>query len=234
LEVNLDITESKQAEEALRKAHQELERRVQERTAALAKANANLLEEIHQHEQAESVLYRLAAIVESSGEAIIGKTLEGTITSWNASAEQLFEYSASEAKGCSISMLVPPDRSQEEARLWDTLRHGERIRHLETVRLKKDGSRIDVSLTMSPVLDKAGQVIGASTIVRDITDRKQNEAQIASSLREKEVLLKEIHHRVKNNLQIISSLLNLQSKYIHDKRALAAFQESRDRIRSMR
>ena len=118
---------------------------------------------------------RLAAIVESSEDAIIGKTLEGRILSWNAGAERLFGYAAHEAIGELILLLIPPDRLDEERLLMERLRRGERIEPFETVRLSKQGRRIDISLTISPIRDSAGRVIGASKIARDITARRQAE-----------------------------------------------------------
>jgi two-component system, chemotaxis family, CheB/CheR fusion protein len=136
--------------------------------------------------QAEEAHSRLAAIVESSGDAIISKTLEGVITSWNASAERLFGYRAEEMIGQPIMILIPPDHRDEETEILERLRRGERIEHFETVRMAKNGQRIDVSLSVSPILDRAGRVIGASKIARDITERKEAEEvlrQIHAELR---------------------------------------------------
>ena len=129
----------------------------------------------------------LAAIVASSDDAIMSKTLDGRITSWNRGAEQLFGYSAHEAVGRSIHLIVPEDARNEEARILERLRHGDRIDHLEVVRLRKDGRRVDVEVTISPVHDRHGHVIGASTTARDITMRKEWETSLAQaneSLRE--------------------------------------------------
>jgi len=119
---------------------------------------------------------RLAAIVEGSDDAIIGKTLEGTIVSWNAAAERLYGYAPSEVLGRSIALVVPPELPDELPRILGRIRRGEQIEQYETVRVRKDGSRLYVSLTISPVRDAAGTVIGASTIARDITRRKRAEA----------------------------------------------------------
>ena len=123
----------------------------------------------------------MAAIVESSDDAILSKDLNGTIQSWNAGAERIFGYSAEEAIGQPISLLVPPERREEEAATLQRLRQGQRVEHLETVRVAKDGRRIDASVTVSPIRDYAGQVIGASTIARDITGRKLAEEALADS-----------------------------------------------------
>jgi PAS domain S-box-containing protein len=128
---------------------------------------------IGERRQAEELRQRLASIVESSEDAIIGKTLEGIITSWNASAERLYHYSAEEAVGRSISILVPPDRPDEVPSILDRLKRGERFEHYETRRVKKDGTVINVALTISPIKNSAGTIIGAATIARDITDRRQ-------------------------------------------------------------
>ncbi|MFL5732892.1 MAG: PAS domain-containing protein [Chloroflexia bacterium] len=128
--------------------------------------------------QAAEAMLRLAAIVESSDDAIIGKTLEGTITSWNAGAEQIYGYSASEAIGRHISMLVPSEVEESLEQIFESLRRGERVSHFETVRVTKDGRRINVSLTVSPVKDGTGRVIGASAIARDITERKVLEEKL--------------------------------------------------------
>jgi PAS domain S-box-containing protein len=176
---------------------------------------------------------QLAGIVASSDDAIIGKTLEGVITSWNGGAERLYGYAADEVVGQPIALLVPPEWSDELPAILTRLRQGERIQRLETVRRRKDGERLDVALRISPIRDASGQIIGASTIARDITERKQVEAQLKASLQEKEVLLREIHHRVKNNLQVVSSLLNLQAQAIQDPRIRAYFHDSQDRIQSM-
>jgi PAS domain S-box-containing protein len=128
--------------------------------------------------QAEATRAQLAAIVASSDDAIIGKTLAGHIVTWNAGAERMYGYTRAEAEGRPITILVPPDRPDEVPALLDRLRRGERIEHYETVRRRKDGSLVAVSLTVSPILDGAGTVVGASTIARDITARKEAETAI--------------------------------------------------------
>ncbi|MBI3911017.1 MAG: PAS domain S-box protein [Armatimonadetes bacterium] len=131
--------------------------------------------DITERKRAEEALRFLASIVESSDDAIIGKTLDGIIVSWNSGAERMYGYSAEEVKGRSISLLILPERPDELPRILERLRRGERIDHYETVRVRKDGQRIYVSLTISPIQDPEGRVIGASTIARDITERRRAE-----------------------------------------------------------
>jgi PAS domain S-box-containing protein len=142
----------------------------------------NLIEQIThlasiavEREQAEEAQLRLGAIVASSGDAIIGKTLGGVITSWNAGAQRIFGYTAEEAVGRPITMLIPPDRRDEESLIIDRLRRGQSVEPFETVRIKKDAGEIHVSLAISPVKNPAGQIIGASKIARDITERRRAE-----------------------------------------------------------
>jgi PAS domain S-box-containing protein len=120
---------------------------------------------------------RLAAIVSSSDDAIVSKTLDGVITSWNAGAERMFGYTASEAVGRHITLIIPKERHAEEEHVLARLRRGERVEHFETVRMRKDGTAIDISLTVSPVLSATGVVVGASKIARDISDRKRMERE---------------------------------------------------------
>ena len=115
----------------------------------------------------------LSAIVDSSDDAIISKSLDGIITSWNKSAERLFGYTAEEVIGQPITILIPPDRLEEEPEIISRLKRGERVDHFETVRRRKDGSLIDISLTISPVRDASGNIIGASKVARDITESKR-------------------------------------------------------------
>ena len=129
-------------------------------------------------QQAEAIRAQLAAIVESSADAIISKSLTGCIVSWNAGAEQMYGYTRAEAQGRPIAILVPPNRPNEVPAILGRLRQGERIEHYETVRRRKDGTLLDVSLTISPIIDAAGAVVGASSIARDITARKEAEAAI--------------------------------------------------------
>jgi PAS domain S-box-containing protein len=124
---------------------------------------------------------RLAAIVESSGDAIVSKNLDGIITSWNKGAERLFGYSATEAIGRHITLIIPSDRQDEEVLILARLRRGERVDHFETVRIRKDGATVDVSLTISPVRDNRGCVVGASKIARDITRQKHIERALRES-----------------------------------------------------
>lgn len=118
---------------------------------------------------------QLAAIVESSDDAIVGKALDGRITSWNRGAERLFGYAAGEAIGRPISIVIPPDRLDEEVRVLEQVRTGQRVEPFETVRQRKDGSTVDVSVAVSPILNASGAIVGASTIVRDISARRQDE-----------------------------------------------------------
>ena len=134
--------------------------------------------DITDRKRADRVQGHLAAIVESSQDAIISKTLEGIIASWNAGAERIFGYTTAEAVGKPVTMLIPPNREEEERMILSRLRRGERIEHYETVRVTKGGRRIDVALTISPVRDSAGRIIGASKIARDITAKKQTEQRL--------------------------------------------------------
>ena len=122
---------------------------------------------------------RLAAIVESSDDVIVSKTLDGVITSWNRAAERLFGWSAAEAVGRHITLIIPPERHPEEDEVLAKLRRGERVDHFETVRVTKDGRLVDVSITVSPIRDATGRVVGASKIARDISDRRRNELTLA-------------------------------------------------------
>ncbi len=162
----------------LQAAYDEMERRVQERTAELLQTTRNLEAEIAERKLAEEGVARLVAIVESSDDAIIGKTLDGIVTSWNAGAEKIFGYTADEMVGQSILRLIPLDRHHEEKDILNKIRHGESFRHLDTVRLRKDQHPIDVSITTSAVKDATGKIIGASKIARDITERKVAEEKI--------------------------------------------------------
>jgi PAS domain S-box-containing protein len=131
-----------------------------------------------ERKRAGEMLFRLASIVESSDDAIIGKTLDGIITSWNKGAERSYGYSADEVIGQPISIIIPPELDDELPRIMGQLKCGALVHHYETVRVRKDGNRIHVSLTVSPVKDAAGKVVGASAIGRDITERKRAEDQI--------------------------------------------------------
>lgn len=135
----------------------------------------NCFVDITERKQAEQTRGRLAAIVESSDDAMISKTLDGTITSWNDGAAYLFGYTADEAIGRNITLVIPPELLSEEVTLLERLRCGERIEHFDTVRMRKDGTRIDVSVAISPIRNAAGNVIGASKVARDITERKRAE-----------------------------------------------------------
>jgi len=131
--------------------------------------------DITERKRAEQATRLLAAIVESSHDAIVSKSLNGVITSWNKGAERLFGYAAEEAVGQNITLIIPPERRDEERTIVEQLTRGERIDHFETVRMRKDGSLLDVSLTISPMKDASGRVVGASKLARDITERKRAE-----------------------------------------------------------
>jgi PAS domain S-box-containing protein len=151
---------------------------------------------------AEQRLRSLASIVETSDDAIVSKNLDGLITSWNKGAEHVFGYSAKEAIGQPITIVIPGDRQSEEREILTRIRRGERIDHYETVRQRKDGSLIFVSLTVSPVKNAEGRIIGASKIARDITGQKRNQEQIATLAREAE-------HRSKNLLATVLATVTL-------------------------
>jgi two-component system sensor histidine kinase UhpB len=131
--------------------------------------------------KADKAIGLLAAIVDSSEDAIVSKTLEGIITSWNAGAERLFGYTANEAVGQHISLIIPIDRRGEETVIIERVKHGDRIEHFDTVRVRKDKKTFDISLTISPIRDASGKIIGASKIARDITERKQVERELRES-----------------------------------------------------
>ncbi len=135
----------------------------------------SVVEDITERRKAEEAQFRLGTIVDSSDDAIVSKKLDGVITSWNSAATRIFGFTSEEAIGRSITIIIPPNLRHEEATILGRLRRGERIEHYETVRMTKSGRRLDVSLTISPVRDSEGHIIGASKIARDITDRKQAE-----------------------------------------------------------
>jgi PAS domain S-box-containing protein len=143
-----------------------------------------------------------SSVIESSHDAIVTKDLNGIITSWNAGAEHIFGYKPEEVLGKSVTILIPPDHENEEPAILERIRRGERIDHYDTIRMRKDGTRLDISLTISPVRDAAGKIIGASKIARDITTRKRTEAQI-------KYLAGETEHRTKNILATVQAVVQL-------------------------
>ena len=145
---------------------------------------------------------QIASIVESSDDAILSKDLNGIITTWNRGAQRIFGYAAEEVIGKPVTILFPPELQDEEPAILERIRRGERIEHYETVRVRKDGRRVDISLSVSPIKNAGGKIIGASKIARDITERKQSEAQIA-------VLAQEAEHRAKNILATVQATVRL-------------------------
>jgi PAS domain S-box-containing protein len=148
--------------------------------------------DITERKRAEEARGRLAAIVESSDDAIISKTLDGTITAWNRGAEKLFGYSSAEAVGRSMQMLMPPERGDEEPDILTRIGRGESVEHFETIRARKNGERIDVSVTISPIRDSSGAIFAASNISRDVTERKRAEQTTEGSLATAKGALKEL------------------------------------------
>jgi PAS domain S-box-containing protein len=162
------------------------------------------LRKIIQEGNVEALFERmwLASIVEFSDDAIFSKNLDGVITSWNKGAEQLFGYLAEEVIGKPVAILAPPERRGEDYAILERVRLGDRVHNYETIRRRKDGSPIDVSVTVSPIRGAEGTVVGASRVVRDITERKRSEAHIS-------VLTREAEHRAKNLLTNVKAIVRL-------------------------
>jgi PAS domain S-box-containing protein len=160
---------------------------------------------------AEEASQRLAAIVESSDDAIISKDLNGIVTSWNRTAEKIFGYSAAEMIGKPITTIIPPEMHVDETRILATMARGERIEHFETVRLRKDGERIEVSLTVSPVRDASGGIVGAAKIARDITQIRKAERALRTTERLASVgrLAATVAHEINNPLEAVTNLVYL-------------------------
>lgn len=178
----------------------------------------------------------LAAIVESSNDAIISKSLDGIIQSWNAAAERLFGFTAEEAMGQHISLVIPPERLAEENEIIASLAAGNRIEHFETERVRKDGQRIIVSLTISPIKDDSGNVVGASKIVRDVTERKQLTddlqrlaADLLAADRRKNEFLATLSHELRNPLAPMTNMLEVVKRSGDDARILKQAHETIER-----
>ena len=178
----------------------------------------------------------LAAIVESSNDAIVGKTLDGTIRSWNAGAERVFGYTADEAVGKNISLVIPPDRLGEEEQIIARLKAGERIEHFETERRHRDGRLLQVSLTISPIRDESGAVVGASKIARDVTERRRLEdslrslaADLSRADRKKNEFLAMLAHELRNPIAAISNAVRALRLGVSDADAVRSTSEMLER-----
>ena len=169
----------------------------------------NMLLDMTERKQGEHAAALLSAIVDSSEDAIISKDLNGIITSWNESAERLFGYSPQETIGRSITMLMPADRRDEEAEILARLKRGERVDHFDTIRIRKDRSLVPISLTISPIRDSRGCIVGASKIARDITSRKEIEAALKEADRRKDEFLATLAHELRNPLAPIRNALRI-------------------------
>ncbi len=167
---------------------------------------------------------RLAAIVEFSDDAILTKNLDGIITSWNKGAERIFGYTAAETIGKPVTILIPPHLRDEEPQILARIRAGQRIEHYETVRRRKDGSLVDISLTISPLKNAKGEIVGASKIARDITERRRAQEQ-------QRLLLREMDHRIKNLFSLASGVVNLSARSATTPQDLAS--AVRDRLAAL-
>src|ERR1700730_16270385 len=175
----------------------------------------NMLIDITDRKRAEQAKQHLAAIVEFSDDAIISINLHGIIQSWNAAAERIYGYTVREAIGKSVDMLIPPDRRNEEPEILNRIRRGQHIDHYETARLRNDGTLIDISLTVSPIMDGDGRVIGASKIARDITERRKAQEQ-------RDLLLREMNHRIRNLFTLARSVVALSARSVDTSKELAS------------
>jgi PAS domain S-box-containing protein len=169
----------------------------------------NCFQDVTERRRAADAVLRLAAIVESSDDAIVGTDLDGIITSWNAGAERIFGYMAEEIIGKPTAILIPPDYQKEEEAIIERIRRGQRVDHFETVRQRKHGSLIDLSMTVSPVKNSQGKIIGASKIANDITERKRSDAQLIT-------LAHEAEHRTKNILATVQAVVRLSHSNTSD------------------
>jgi PAS domain S-box-containing protein len=177
----------------------------------------------------EVVQARLAAIVESSDDAIISKTLEGVIRSWNDGAERLFGFTAAEAIGRSITLIIPPERLDEEREILARIARGERVDHFETIRVTKRGRRVEISLTVSPVRDGTGRVVGASKIARDVSDRKSVEAALREADARKDRFIALLAHELRNPLAPLRNGLQLMRMAGDDAKAVGRAREMMER-----
>lgn len=168
-----------------------------------------------ERERAETVATRLSALVESSDDAIIATDMDGVITDWNRGAEHLYGYGREEIAGRPLMLLIPADRRNEEREILARIRNGEHVEHFETVRLRKDGSSVPISLTVSPIADASGAIVGVSKIARDISERLRAQKQ-------RELLLREMDHRVKNLFAIAKTIVNLSAPAADTPAALAS------------
>jgi len=192
---------------------------------------------VREHERTEAALARTAAIVAFSDDAIIGKTLDGVITSWNEGAERLYGYAAAEAIGWPISLVIPHELSHELPEILERLRRGERVEHFETKRVAKNGRHIDVSVTISPVRDPRDRIVGASSIARDITHRKRSEATTRErdTLRSVASLAAGAAHEINNPLAVIMGQVQLLSDEVVGpaRHRITEILEATDRIRAI-
>ncbi len=169
--------------------------------------------------EAGLALARLAAIIASSDDAIVSKSLDGTITSWNPSAERIFGFSAEEAIGRNISIIIPPDRLDEESAVIARLRRGEKVDHFETVRQTKDGRRLMISLTVSPVKDTSGRIVGASKVARDITQLREAEEQVRQGREELERQWR-LYQAILSHTLDLAYVFDLEHRFVYANEAL--------------
>ncbi|MGA8782117.1 MAG: PAS domain S-box protein, partial [Terracidiphilus sp.] len=170
-----------------------------------------IVQDVTARKAAEEASQRLAALVEFSDDAIVSKDLKGIVTSWNPAAERMFGFSAKEMIGRPITVIISPELRDEETNILATIARGERIEHFETVRVKKNGETVDVSLTVSPVKDEAGRIVGAAKIARDITDRKRAARILLMTERLAAVgrLAATVAHEINNPLEAVTNLVYL-------------------------
>ena len=201
----------------------------------------SLIRDLSEREPGEALRFHLAALVDSSGDAIIGRTLDGIITSWNKSAERIFGYSAQEAIGKPISMLHPAGRVEEELEILGCLLRGETVSNCDAVRCRKDGRHIEVSISISPIFDPLGNLVGASKVARDITERRRMEAELEVSraqavssarLSALGMMAGSIAHEINNPLGVIhASASNLMEMAETGTVSLTALQQAAARIK---
>jgi PAS domain S-box-containing protein len=225
--LNRNFIQRRAAEDALKQSRDELEIRVRARTADLSQLNSALQTEVVQRRQTEERVSQLAAIVESSRDAIIGTNLDGLVLTWNAGAEQLYGYGADEMRGRPLQLLDPPQTPDDWPRLLEQVRRGKVPATFDTQRVRKDGKPTAVSLTLSPIRDRMGRTVGVSAISRDISERRKLEAQLLQAQKMEAIgrLAAGVAHDFNNLLTIIigfSDLLHTQLAEGSRERAEAA------------